>query len=228
MATKAFLGIGTQFLSDMRQRRKITAITAADPGVVTIVGTAFTDGDIIIVHNVKGMTELNGNVYKVAGTSGQTFELTTIDDVDVDTSGFTAYASGGFVELFQEAASSPDFVKFGEINDLQPPSPTAETVDVTHMGSEGGYREFITGLLDGGEVTFMMNMNFDDYQLIKAHFELKSLRKYKIILSDSTTSPTYFIFTALVTGIPPQIPTADKVTVDVTMKVSGKTDFDNV
>lgn len=72
---------------------KITGVTAADPGVVTMTSTTgLTNGDTIEIRNVLGMTELNGNQYIVANLGGTTFELS-----GVDTSNFTAFTSAGDV-----------------------------------------------------------------------------------------------------------------------------------
>lgn len=76
----------------------ITGITQADPGVVTYSGAdVFSNGDEIILTGVVGMTEVNSIKFIVANlnTGANTFELTDEDGVDVDTSGYTAYSSGG-------------------------------------------------------------------------------------------------------------------------------------
>ena len=67
-------------------------ITQANPGVVTAVAHPFSDGDIIYITDVSGMTEVNGLIFTVANSTTDTFELQGID-----TTGFTAYTSGGYV-----------------------------------------------------------------------------------------------------------------------------------
>lgn len=75
--------------------KTITGITQADPGVVTSAAHGFSNGDWVFVDDVVGMTEVNGSFYIVANVTTNTFELTDLDGNDVDTSGFTAYSSGG-------------------------------------------------------------------------------------------------------------------------------------
>lgn len=78
----------------------ITDVTQANPGVVTYSGVdSWSNGDIITVQEVVGMTELNGNSYIVANLNeaANTFELTDLAGNNVDTSGFTAYSSGGTI-----------------------------------------------------------------------------------------------------------------------------------
>jgi len=74
----------------------ITAISQANPAVVTCSNN-FTNGDTIIITNVAGMTEVNGNTYTVANASATSFELS-----GVDSTGFTAYSSGGTAGLVPE------------------------------------------------------------------------------------------------------------------------------
>ena len=69
----------------------ITAITKANPGVVTSASHGFSNGDQIYIVDVSGMIEVNDNVFTVANATDNTFELS-----GVDTSGYTAYTSGGY------------------------------------------------------------------------------------------------------------------------------------
>jgi len=73
----------------------ITGVTAADPVVITVAAATASDEDFITITGVVGMTELNGNTYKLASNAGLTYELTDADDVDIDGSEFTEYDSGG-------------------------------------------------------------------------------------------------------------------------------------
>ena len=75
----------------------ISGVTQANPGVVTATAHPFSDGDIVRLTNVGGMTEVNGKVYKVANSATNTFELNTRTDQNVDTTAFTAYTTGGQV-----------------------------------------------------------------------------------------------------------------------------------
>lgn len=67
----------------------ITAITQADPGVVTIVGHNLDTGHVVYLSGIVGMTELNGEYVDVTRLTADTFSI------GVDTTGYTAYTSGG-------------------------------------------------------------------------------------------------------------------------------------
>jgi len=73
----------------------ITAITQAAAGIVTITGHGYSTGDKIYIDGIVGMTELNAQFYWVKKIDANTFSLTDEMSVDVDTTGYTAYTSGG-------------------------------------------------------------------------------------------------------------------------------------
>lgn len=76
----------------------ITGITAANPVVVTAASHGFVNGDLVDIKDVVGMTEVNGNRYKVADKTTNTFELTNqTTGVDINGSAYTAYDSAGKV-----------------------------------------------------------------------------------------------------------------------------------
>lgn len=74
--------------------KAITGITQATPGVVTAVAHGYEDDDWVTLTAVVGMTEVNGNAYKIKVLTADTFAL-YIDNVPLNTTGFTAYVSGG-------------------------------------------------------------------------------------------------------------------------------------
>jgi hypothetical protein len=80
-------------IQDKDTARGITNIAQSSPAVVTYAGPdVLANGDTVYISGVVGMTEVNGNSYKVdnVNTSAKTFELENINST-----GFTAYVSGG-------------------------------------------------------------------------------------------------------------------------------------
>lgn len=116
--------------------------------------------------------------------------------------------------------SGSAWVDLAEVNTINGPTMSRETIDVTSLDSIGGYREFITGFRDAGTVTFGMNFTRANYELIKADFESDSIQNYEILLPD--TDATSLEFEGIVTECPLTIPMDDKITIDVTIKISGK------
>lgn len=86
----------------------ITGATAADPVVITAADHGLANGDRIKIVGVSGMTELNGNFYIVKDKTIDTFEIGNEDtEVDIDGAAFTAYTSGGQIQLAIEPNTSP-------------------------------------------------------------------------------------------------------------------------
>ena len=116
-------------------------------------------------------------------------------------------------------SSDPTFTAIAEINSIDGPNKTRDTIDVTSLDSVGGYREFITSFRDGGEVTLEMNFTLAGYNTLNDDFESEDAREYKITLPD--TGNTEFDFDAYVTALGLGIPMDDKVTAPVTLKITG-------
>jgi hypothetical protein len=85
--------------------KNISGATQADPVVLTVTGHGYSDGDFVRIQNIKGMTELNNNVYKVANKAANTFELNDEDDNDIDGTGFTAYIADGESRIMKTTIS---------------------------------------------------------------------------------------------------------------------------
>lgn len=107
-----------------------------------------------------------------------------------------------------------------EVNSITGPGMTRDFIDVTSLDSTGGYREFIAGFRDGGTVTLNMNFTRATYALMKQDFEDDEEQDYEIVLPDVDVTSVEFL--GLVTELPLNIPTDDKITADVTIKVSGQ------
>ena len=85
------------------QKATISGATAADPVVITSTAHGLSDGDKVSISGVVGMVELNATVHyaKVTGYSTTTFALYSDSGLTttVDGSGYTAYSSGGYVDM---------------------------------------------------------------------------------------------------------------------------------
>lgn len=121
----------------------ITGISQANPGVVSS-GTTFTDGDVVKLAGVVGMTEVNGNLYVVDDAIAATsFEL-----AGEDTSANTAYTSGGTID---EVA----FSSFCELTGANQQDGAADQIEVTTICSTA--KEFEQGLSDSGTLQLDYN-----------------------------------------------------------------------
>lgn len=122
----------------------ITTITQANPAVVTAGTHGLIEGDVIRITGVVGMTEVNDQVYVVGPVTATTFEL-----VDVDSTGYNAYVSGGTVE--KGALSN-----FCELTGYNYQSGSSPEISATSLCSVA--QEFELGLADFG--TTQLDYNF--------------------------------------------------------------------
>lgn len=72
----------------------ITNATQANPVVITSAAHGLADGDLIVIENIEGMTDLNDNTYYVDVQDAASFELYADADLTtpVDGSGFGAFS----------------------------------------------------------------------------------------------------------------------------------------
>lgn len=105
-----------------------------------------------------------------------------------------------------------------EVNSISGPTMSRDTIDVTSLDSTGGYREFIAGFRDPGTVQLTMNFTNPTYDIMKTDFDSDTAQTYEIVLPDNTSLE----FIGLVTELPIEIPTDDKVTSTITIKISGQ------
>ncbi len=85
--------------------KAVTGATQADPCVITATAHGFSDGDIVSIHEIVGMVELNHEKYIVSNKTANTFEIQDLTGVDIDSTGFTAYSSGGEVGDFPSSVA---------------------------------------------------------------------------------------------------------------------------
>ena len=131
----------------------------------------------------------------------------------------SAAFSGVGTQFNRWNSSTHAWVTLAEVSNISGPSMTRDFIDVTNFDSEDSFREFISGFRDSGTVSFVMNFTRTSYDIMKTDYEDDDLQDYEIILTDSVS--TSFQFQGLVTELPLEVPVDDKVTVNVTIKISG-------
>lgn len=125
-ASKLYLlnGATWTYVPKLAAAKTITGITQANPAVVTSAGHGYSNGDTIYISGVVGMTQVNGLFFTAANVAANTFELSGIDST-----GYTAYSSGGSAQKATIYAPGADgnwrFTQFGSlaiaVNGVDPP-----------------------------------------------------------------------------------------------------------
>lgn len=103
--------------------KTITGVTQANPAVVTSTSHGYSNGDRVFITSVVGMTQINNVEFTVAGATANTFELS-----GVNSTGYTAYASGGSVGKIVEVATTYTATEVFELNHTQ----SADTIYIVH------------------------------------------------------------------------------------------------
>lgn len=115
--------------------KNITAITQANPGVVTSAAHGFANGDWVYLSAIGGMTQLNSNTYEVANVTANTFTLKSIyTGVAVNTSSFTAYTAGGTAARYYTVTTNYEGIDLALLKFTQ----SADVLTITHPEYEPG------------------------------------------------------------------------------------------
>jgi hypothetical protein len=101
--------------------KTISGATKANPCVVTATSHGFSNGDYVLINDVAGMDELNGNSYLIANVAANTFELSGIDSTS-----FTTYVSGGEARKKVTSISGLDHLEGEIVQILADGAPQAE------------------------------------------------------------------------------------------------------
>lgn len=138
--------------------------------------------------------------------------------------------TGAFIgypaQLKRGDSGSPEvFTKIAEVLKVTPPGVTNEQIEVTNMDSPSGFKEFILGMGDPGEVSFGVNFQPDQATHdattgLWADAVAKTVRNWKLVFADSTASTVSF--SAMVTALKiNEVAPNSAVTADLTLKVTG-------
>jgi hypothetical protein len=102
----------------------ITAITKANPAVVTSNSHGMSNGDRVFIASVVGMTEVNNREFTVAGATTNTFQLS-----GVNSSAFTTYGSAGTTGEIIEVTTTYTLAQLSTINFAQ----SADVLYLAHL-----------------------------------------------------------------------------------------------
>jgi predicted secreted protein len=134
--------------------------------------------------------------------------------------GFSAYGT-----QFQRGdGGEPEvFTTVGEATNISGPELERETIDVTSHDSPDRFREWVGGLVDGGEVTFEVNWDPAIHVPLQDDFDDPLPRNYQIVLP--TVPGGTFAFAGFITGMSHEFPHDGKMAAEFTFKISGKPVF---
>lgn len=112
----------------------ITAATNANPLVITDAAHGYNNGDWVFISGMHGMTQLNGLTWIVTSKTTNTYQLTDLFGVTVNSTAFGTYTSGGtaariYTVVAPYAAIDLPYLKFTE---------SANTMSLTCVNQQTG------------------------------------------------------------------------------------------
>lgn len=136
-----------------------------------------------------------------------------------------AIAAKGTLLKIGDGATPENFTSVAEVVNIGGPALSMDPIEVTNQGSTDGWKEYIAGLKDGGEVSLDLNYiptetTHNATAGLINDLENGTVRNFQLVFSDA--GGTIWAFPALVTGFEPSAPVDDKLAASVTLKVSGK------
>lgn len=152
--------------------KNITAITKADPMVVTSAAHGFAVGTVVVFASVGGMTEINGTAGVITAADTGTYTIGGIDST-----GFTTYTSGG-------TATPHTMTQVTNVLDWSRDSEEAETFDATNLMSVK--KEKVIGLAGEGSVTVPVHIDPTDpgQERIRAYVGVDTALPVSVTRSD--------------------------------------------
>jgi len=122
--------------------------------------------------------------------------------------------------------STETFASIVEVKDITPPQLSKDSIEVTSQDSDNGYREFIPGWKDSGEVSFEgnwipENSTQDGSTGLLASFNDDDNHNWQIVLPAGGGGGK-LEFSGHVTNFEPDLPMEDVAKLSITIKLTGK------
>lgn len=116
---------------------------------------------------------------------------------------------------------SGSYVDVAEVLTISAPEPERDEIEVTHLGTSGGYREFLQSFRNGGEMTFECNYvaGNSSQTALGTAFSNESTYGWKILGPSGSTLVAFNgqVKKCALTGFEPD----SQLKLSVTVKVSG-------
>ena len=109
--------------------KNISAITKANPAVVTSNSHGYSNGDEVYITDVGGMTQINNRNYKISGVTTNTFELNDMSGSNpIDSTGYSTYTSGGTSEKVYQITTTYTYEDLSSLNYVQ----SGDVITIVH------------------------------------------------------------------------------------------------
>jgi predicted secreted protein len=110
-----------------------------------------------------------------------------------------------------------------EITSISPPSVSRDDIETTHYDSDDGFKEYMAGLADGGDISIECNLIVGDtngQQGLRADYEAGTVQSFELALPNAANSS--WEINAIVKEYSESSPIGDKLGFTAILKVTGK------
>jgi hypothetical protein len=188
----------------------VSAITKANPAVVTSTAHGRVDGEVIRINGALGMTEVNGEPYVIDVQTPDTYQLVGVNSIDYGT-----YTSGGRVDVAQ-------FSSLCELTGWNRQGGSSPEIAATSQCSDA--QEFEIGLPDFG--TLQMDFNFAPQVSVQKFLEAAYLAgskiAYKLTFTPATLSSLFLIGFGTIQQLSDSGSVGGLLTGSLTLRLSGR------
>ncbi len=166
------VAVSTGFAAESPSAISVSAISKANPAVVSATGHGLLDGEVVRVTGATGMTELNGGVYIVEAINANSFSL-----LGTDSTGYGTYVSGAVVDV----ATMSTYCQLTGYNQQGGSSPEIPTTTICSTAAE-----YVLGLPDYGttQLDYLFSLNDTVQQAIKAADLSKDVIAVRVVLPE--------------------------------------------
>ena len=114
----------------------------------------------------------------------------------------------------------------GHIQEIHPPKMKANEVKTTNLKVTSAFHTYIAGFIDAGECSFKMDFDKTQSGLLNTAFIGRALSSWKVTASDLGSTASTIVFDGFIKELQMfDVPEDDRLTGDITVKVSGKPIF---
>ena len=188
--------------------KNITAVADGFPTIITSAAHGLSNGDVVTIASVGGITGMNTNSYVVMNVTTDTFA------VEFDSTGGT-YTSGG-------TATPVTWTEISNISSFSGFDGEASEIDVTNLASTA--KEFRLGLQDFGSFSFDWQVDLADagQDAVRAAQASGAVKNFKLTLPNSDTAT----FSGLVKNATNMTGGVDQIVGgSVSIKITGSVTF---
>lgn len=188
----------------------VSAISRANPAVVTSSSHGRTTGEVIRINGALGMTEVNGEPYVLERVDANSYKL-----LGVNSSDYGAYTGGGKVDV-------ATFSTLCELTGWNRQGGTSPEIDATTQCSEA--QEFDFGLPDFGSLSADFNFapQVSLQQALNDAYENGDKIAYKLTFVPSALSGIFLIGFGTITQLSEQGAVGGNLTGSLTLRCTGK------